>query len=260
MAPRLPTADDFPAAVASCLEIVPPPANQPATNVLLLLHGLGDSHRPFANFARQLNLPETACIAVRGPKPLPFDLPGFHWGDDITVDSSTGALDPDAPAFSATLRLVLDDVLRGVLLAPEKCGYRPRSVVLFGYAQGAMAALHVAVEFANSCSSSSSSADAELGGVVAVGGGLPSCSPLLPVDAKARTPVLVCKAARNSAVSPAQLQRVRDAFDPVEVREWNRPGGDGMPRNRDEMLPIMQFFARRLRSVRGVPAGAVELS
>lgn len=155
---------------------------------------------------------------------------------------------------------MLDDVLRGVLLNPEKCGYRPRSIVLFGYAQGAMAALHVAVEFANSSPSSSSSSDAELGGVVAVGGGMPSCSPLLPVDAMARTPVLVCKAARNSGVSPAQLQRVRDAFEPVEVREWARSGGDGMPSNRDEMLPIMQFFARRLRSVRGVPSGAVELS
>jgi hypothetical protein len=33
-----------------------------------------------------------------------------------------------------------------------------------------------------------------------------------------------------------------------------------MPANRDEMLPIMQFFSRRLRSMKGVPAGVVELS
>jgi hypothetical protein len=32
-----------------------------------------------------------------------------------------------------------------------------------------------------------------------------------------------------------------------------------MPRSREEMLPIMRFFARRLRSRGGVPEGAVEV-
>ncbi len=34
---------------------------------------------------------------------------------------------------------------------------------------------------------------------------------------------------------------------------------DSMPRSREEMLPIMRFFARRLRSRGGVPEGAVEV-
>jgi hypothetical protein len=33
-----------------------------------------------------------------------------------------------------------------------------------------------------------------------------------------------------------------------------------MPSNRDEMMPIMQFLARRLRSRKGVVEGAVEIS
>ena len=44
----------------------------------------------------------------------------------------------------------------------------------------------------------------------------------------------------------------------VEYHKWDR-AGDGMPRNRDEMLPIMRFFARRLRSRKGVPEGSIEV-
>jgi hypothetical protein len=32
-----------------------------------------------------------------------------------------------------------------------------------------------------------------------------------------------------------------------------------MPKNREEALPMMHFFARRLRSQKGVPEGSVEL-
>jgi hypothetical protein len=45
----------------------------------------------------------------------------------------------------------------------------------------------------------------------------------------------------------------------VEIIRYRRPG-DGMPANRDEMLPIMRFLARRLTSAKGVPEGAVEVS
>ncbi|KAF4303833.1 putative phospholipase carboxylesterase superfamily protein [Botryosphaeria dothidea] len=244
MPKRQPTAQDFPSAVT--LSISPPPSSQPPTNVLILLHGLGDTHASFANLGRQMNLPETACLAVRAPAPLPFDLGGFHWGDDMQFDQATSAMEFDTGFKSAT-RLLLDDVVRtGVL---DKCGYQPRDVVLFGFGQGGMAALQVAAEMG---------AD-ELGGVVSIGGALPSGAPLQPVDNKCRTPVLLCKAARNSAVSDSAVSRLKDNFEFVEVKEWRRVG-DGMPSNREEMLPIMQFFARRLRSMQGVPDGAVELS
>lgn len=214
--------------------------------MLVLLHGLGDTHAPFANLGRQMNLPETACIAVRAPAPLPFDLGGFHWGDDMQFDQASGEMDVDT-GFRAATRLLLDDVIRKGLL--EACGYRPRSVVLFGFGQGGMAALQVAAEMG---------AD-ELGGVVSIGGALAASAPLQAVDKKCRSPVLLCKAARNSAVSDSAAARLKDNFEFVEVREWRRVG-DGMPSNREEMLPIMQFFARRLRSMKGVPEGAVELS
>lgn len=47
----------------------------------------------FAFFALQLLLPKTACISIRGPMPLPLNLGGSHWGDDILFDQLTGAME-----------------------------------------------------------------------------------------------------------------------------------------------------------------------
>ena len=37
-------------------------------NLLILLHGLGDTHVPFANLGKQLKLPQTATLAIRAPE------------------------------------------------------------------------------------------------------------------------------------------------------------------------------------------------
>lgn len=149
--------------------------------------------------------------------------------------------------FKSSSRMILEDVIRKGLLA--KCGYKAREIMLFGFGQGGMAALQVAAEMH----------DDELGGVVSIGGVLPSSAPLQPIDRKNRTPVLLCKGDRRSVITSSNITRLKDTFEYIEVKEWKKVG-DGMPSNREEMLPIMQFFARRLRSVRGVPAGSVELT
>lgn len=37
-------------------------------NLLILLHGLGDTHVPFANLGKQFKLPQTATLALRAPE------------------------------------------------------------------------------------------------------------------------------------------------------------------------------------------------
>jgi predicted esterase len=241
---RLPTKGDFPSSVT--LSITPPPSSQQPTNVLILLHGLGDTNTSFTRLGQQLNLPETACIAIRAPNPLPFDLGGFHWGDDMIFDQKTGEMDMDT-GFKSSTTLVLDKVIKEGLI--RKCGYKAREIMIFGYAQGGMVGLQAAAELEGD----------ELGGVISIGGALPLSVPLKALENKSRTPVLLCKAARNSAVTDSAVSRIKDAFEFTEVKEWKK-NGDGMPSNREEMMPIMQFFARRLRSIRGVPAGSVELT
>lgn len=192
-----------------------------------------------------MSLPETACIAIEAPKPLPFDLGGFHWGEDLVFDQRTGEMEVDT-GFTASTRLLSEQVIHGSLIA--KCGFAPREVMIFAYGQGAMVGLQTAAEL-----------EEELGGVISIGGALPLSTPLDALQKKSKTPVLVCKGSRGSVVSDSAIVRLKDAFEFVDVKEWKK-NGDGMPANRDEMLPIMQFFARRLRSMRGVPAGSVELT
>jgi len=159
------------------------------------------------------------------------------------MDQSNGELDMDT-GFKASTRLILDHVVREGLVG--KCGYQAREIVLFGFAQGGMAGLAAAAEF-----------EGELGGVVSIGGGLPDS--LARGEKKCTTPVLVCRASRGSKVTDSAVARVKDVFEHVEVKDWKRDR-DGMMRNREEMMPIMQFFARRLLSRRGVPEGSVELT
>ncbi|KAF2125474.1 alpha/beta-hydrolase [Dothidotthia symphoricarpi CBS 119687] len=241
---HLPTKSDFP--TSANLSITPPPASQPPTNVLILLHGLGDTNASFTKLGQQLNLPEAACIALQAPTPLPFDLGGFHWGDDLIFDQNTGDMDVDT-GFKAATRLLLDKIIREGLI--NKCGYKAREIIIFGFAQGAMVALQAAAEIGSD----------ELGGVISIGGTLSLSLPLKALEGKRKTPVLVCKASRQSAVTDSAISKLKDAFEFIEIKEWKKVG-DGMPSSRDEMLPIMQFLARRLRSMRGVPAGSVELS
>ncbi|KAL2001843.1 hypothetical protein VTN02DRAFT_1134 [Thermoascus thermophilus] len=275
MPTKPPTPSDFPSHLT--VTITPPPSQpssssttttttRPTPNILLLLHGLGDTASSFAGFARALNLPETTCVTVQAPHPLPLDLPGFHWGDDVTFDRATGALDMDA-GFARATRLVVEDVVRGVLV--RRCGYRLRDVLVLGFGQGGMVGLAAARELGRVPRVSSAddneegekankgSEAGELAGVISLGAPFPlSGSTTGP---KNRTPVLLVASRDSAAVTDSAVQRTREGFEFVELHRWARRG-DGMPRSREEMMPVMQFFARRLRSRQGVPEDAVEIT
>ncbi|PPJ57300.1 hypothetical protein CBER1_09022 [Cercospora berteroae] len=249
---RLPTIGDFPEKVT--VDVVPPPGNDAPTNVLILLHGLGDSRTSFTNLGKQMNLPETCCISIQAPQAL-LDLGGWHWGDDIIFDNSSGGIDADG-GFKQTSEL-LKILIREILV--EKCQFRLREILLFGFGQGGMAALSTAVAI-DQAHQAKDPALVELGGVISIGAGLSSDAPA-SLDPKCRTPVLVCCGNDDggSIVTRESEDKWKRVFQHVEVKRYRR-SGDAMPGNRDEMLPIMQFFSRRLRSVKGVPGGAVEIS
>ena len=217
--------------------------------MLILLHGLGDKHDSFANLGKQMNLPETVCISVQGPSNL-LDLGGFHWGDDIIFDSTSGGLDADAGFKTSTklLEELIDDGLIG------KCGFARREVLLFGFGQGGMAALNLAVHLHASNNGGTSN---ELGGVISIGAGLPSEAPA-SLDPKCKIPILVCAGSTESSVTSTSEDKLKRVFEHVEIKRYRKPG-DSMPNNRHEMMPIMQFFSRRLRSTKGVPDGSVEV-
>jgi predicted esterase len=140
----------------------------------------------------------------------------------------------------------LCDVVERVLVGA--CGYRERDVLVFGFGQGGFAALALAAALGR-----------ELGGVVSVGGAIPAGMAVDVSRGKVGTPVVLCKGRWRSEVDEDAVERLKETFAFVEVHEWKKEG-DGMPANREEMLPIMQFFARRLQSKKGVPEGSVEIT
>lgn len=117
------------------------PTGHSPRNVVILLHGLGDTHEPFTNLARQLNLPHTVGISLRAPTQLPLLENGYHWGEDIVFDPSSPNLDPDV-GLSASTRMLTNKVIQQMLI--ETCGYRARDIVLLGLGQGGMVALNTA--------------------------------------------------------------------------------------------------------------------
>lgn len=101
--------------------------------------------------------------------------------------------------------------------------------------------------------------DTEYGGVISIGGVLPSDSEKVEKTKKSKTPVLLLGASKNSAIDAATEKKVRESFEFVQVVKWAGRDGDGMLRTSEEAKPIMEFFGRRLGSRVGVPEGAVEL-
>ncbi|KAK9238256.1 hypothetical protein V1525DRAFT_425577 [Lipomyces kononenkoae] len=239
MAPRLPTTVDFPS--GTVVSINPPPAGTYLTHVILLLHGLGDTIKPFSTLASRLNLPRAAIIALQAPNPLPLDLDGFHWGDDIvfTKDPTTASgpsdddefLSPDAE-FSKS-RKFLGDIIQQVL--EKKCGFTASmNVIVWGYGQGAMAALDIATCRMNLCA------------VISVGGWLPSCIRARDIiDLPRSTSVLLCGGDTKSNITDERVKQAEEIYN--ECRRIKLPmKGDHMPRNNDEMAPILRFLLRIL--------------
>ncbi|KAI1336218.1 alpha/beta-hydrolase [Xylariaceae sp. FL0016] len=260
---RIPKQEDF-AHLAPSLHVslIFPEVPETTTSILVLFHGLGDSDVAFSTFAKNLNLPGVLAISVRGVSPLPPALLGlpdseasgptkhFHWGDDLTLDTSTGDLDPD-PGFSKAQEVVLEKLVRDTIIGT--CGWETNDILLFGFGQGGSLALGLSSRLRGGgrvvdVTDGDQTTGTSFKGVVSIGGPLPtSMIPTLSSRNKARTPVLICHGRNSESIDGDAIDVVKREFLDVREVKWKK-ADDGMPKNREEMLPIMQFFAERLRA------------
>ena len=219
-----------------------------ATHLLLLLHGLGDGPRQFAQLARTLALPSTAALALRGPIPLPFGVDGACWHASFEPD---GELIAPSRSEQRRLRSLADECrprLAALVALLGRRGWPARRLLLFGYAQGGTAALDLAMHLP--------SAAGPLGGVVSYCGHPPAETLHLSGSAEANehadaTPCLVVAAAADPV---APLHVARELFKRVHAATGGRArlrevGGAGaMARSEAEWRPVMEFFAERLET------------
>ncbi|KAK0735530.1 Alpha/Beta hydrolase protein [Apiosordaria backusii] len=264
MPPRIPSPSDFSAFPS--LQIHAPDPPESTTTLLLILHGLGDNPLSFSAFPRSLNLPSTYCLTIRGVSPLPPSLlpdpaPAngcFHWGDDLTLNSQTGELDTD-PGFTKARKLILDDLIQGVII--DKLGWEHSDIIIFGFGQGGSLALGLAsslrqpqqsqrIEEITEEDNNTEGKNKEFKGVISIGGALPhSMIPTISNRQKVTTPALVMCGRESEAIAEDAEDTLKEEFQNVQIVRWKGRRDDGMPRNREEVLPMMEFFAERLRQL-----------
>ncbi|KAF7546448.1 hypothetical protein G7Z17_g8429 [Cylindrodendrum hubeiense] len=254
MAPQIPTEADFSSLSGSlsvALHIPDPPES--TTTFLILFHGLGDYEAPFAGFARDLSLPGVFGISVRGTSPLPEALlpPGgsgqhHYWGDDLIINHATGDIDQD-PGFEKAHRLVMEKLIGEVLIT--KLGWEMSDILFFGFGEGGSLALGLASKLGQvervvdvTEGDDKTRSGTAFKGVVSIGGPLPqSMVSTVSTREKSRTHVLVCQ------LEPDDVDNAKKEFENVKVVQWKRQGVS-MPRDKDEVLPLMEFFADRLKN------------
>lgn len=147
--------------------------------------------------------------------------------------------------FEMAGKIIERDTIQHGLIG--ECGYKPRDIFLFGYGQGAMAAI-VAILSMNSLG--------EFGGIISIGGPVPTSS--LKGNPASITPMCIIGGSSDTLITKSALADIKKCFEDVRYHKLERPG-DGTPNNREEMYPIMRLLASRMRSRRGVPEGSVEI-
>ncbi|KZT65185.1 hypothetical protein DAEQUDRAFT_769041 [Daedalea quercina L-15889] len=209
-------------------------------NLLILLHGLGDTHEPFGKLGRQLKLPQTVTLALRAPQQIPFLYEqAFQW---YTSFDPLGEL-VERPDPTPALEL-LDRILAHLT---KDCAWPPGRIHFFGFAQGGSVAAEVALrwwraEFERQHQDEGYTVR-PLGTIVSVSGPLmsyPTLSTLCP------TPVLLFHRTppAESALKASDIAAFRKGFSRfIEVKKGTK---DGMPASKDEWEPIMRFWSERL--------------
>lgn len=98
---------------------------------------------------------------------------------------------------------------------------------------------------------------AELGSIISVGGRL---SPdVTAAKEKSSTPVLLPRGSLRFAGTSSALGRTMMGFQDVAYRQWKGKMGDGVPANHEEMTPLMEMWGRRMRSLKEVSVGSVQM-
>ncbi|KZV62134.1 hypothetical protein PENSPDRAFT_692769 [Peniophora sp. CONT] len=205
-------------------------------NLLILLHGLGDTHIPFTKLGRSLKLPQTATLAIRAPDKIPFLYEeAYQWytsfdgiGDLIDNPNPTPALD------------LLSKILTHLT---QDCAWPVNRIHLFGFAQGGSVAAESALKWWRSQPQTAGPIEA-LGSVVTVGGPLLSYPNTLSRPCPTPLFVFARQPPAESAMPSNSMAAFKKGF--ANVRDTSMRG-EGMPRSRDEWEPIMRFWSENLQ-------------
>lgn len=172
------------------------PLSGEVQSAVIFLHGYGANGADLMGLAEPLapHLPDTLFLAPDAPERC-FGTPfGLQWFPIPWIDGSS-----EESARAGLMRAAddLDAFLTGVMVEEDLL---PEQVMLLGFSQGSMMALHVAPR-----------RDEALAGVVAISGRLLEPE-ALPEEVRSRPPVLLVHGDRDDVVSPQSLPEAAEAL------------------------------------------------
>ncbi|KIJ51440.1 hypothetical protein M422DRAFT_58933 [Sphaerobolus stellatus SS14] len=204
-------------------------------NLLILFHGLGDTHLPFSKLGKQLHLPQTAVLALRAPEKVPY-LDGeeaYQWYESF---DNLGELlsKPNPTAVLEFLEKLLDHLVRD-------CHWQPNNIHLFGFGQGGSVAVELGLRWWKL--RGGEQAETRLGSIVSIAGPLLSY-PTIPKPCTTPVAVFYREDSESTKLSAGDLTALRRGYGSIQEIKGSR--GEGMPRNRSEWEGIMRFWSSYL--------------
>lgn len=172
------------------------PQSGETRSIVVFLHGYGANGADLLGLADVLgeHLPDTLFVAPDAPEVIPMMPTGLQWFPIPWIDgSSEEEAERGLMAAAEDLNAFLDALMVDEDVLPEQ-------VVLFGFSQGTMMALHVAPRREDS-----------LAGIVAFSGRLLSPD-LLKDEVVSRPPVLLVHGDQDDVVPPQSLPEAAEAL------------------------------------------------
>jgi phospholipase/carboxylesterase len=118
------------------------PSKKTSDKLMLVLHGKGDSLRPFRHFDEELNVPEMNYLLLNAPKKF---LDGYSWYGD--------------PPYERAGVLKIREKLLQLLSDLEAQGWKSENIFLFGFSQGCLVSADLGLNYPK-----------KLGGIVGISG------------------------------------------------------------------------------------------
>jgi len=232
------------------------------TNLLIFFHGAGDTHLPFSNLGKRMELPQTATLSLSASISLNLPDKGsfvqlpFGLGHTLfqEIDYTTG----EKLSSNNTKRLtslkhalkVLDPLICSLIgMQNEKrpnvkddTAWIPERVFLFGFSAGACLAMELCRMWANA-------GRMPLGGAICICGGIHGSDELLGIDQRTdkKEPTDILVITGDDDYPKKVAEQNKELYKSSKVQIYNKKGrGNGMVNSKEEMQVIMEFLSKRL--------------
>jgi len=229
------------------------------TNLLILLHGAGDSHIKYHALAKKMTLPQTASMSLSANAmdnsfvTLPFGL-GCTWFAEM--DYETGiTLQPNDPRRISSLRHATSKLNTLIERLIEEGDWVPERIFLFGFSSGACLAMET-------CFNRTIERKRPLGGAVCVAGGIRCFNTFSeePKDStrkqKELTPLLIIGGSDDEVFPPSAVKTAEEIYNSQVsceaekgkyIHTYIEDGkGHAMIGGPNEMKTLMKFFAEKM--------------